>query len=638
MTNAVTLSVSPYHALALRDDGSVVAWGDPSAGKLNVPPNLGKLTAVAAGNEFSLGLRPDGSVVVWGDQGAESFGLRRLPQDLHDVVQLAAAPSWALALRKDGIVLQWGKYSGGTMEPPPVDLSGVVQISAGPYHALALLSDSTVRGWGEVTTPPGLSNVVAIAAGVSYSVALIDDGSVVEWGGAARTPPPDATNLVAIAAGDSHCLGLRDDGRVISWGVDNTGKAETVVPTNLPPVIAIAAAGDTSYALIAPTPAPHLTRHPRGQDLFTGQLLRLRAVAFAAGAEVAYQWYKDETKLPGATNSEYVVSSADVSDTGNYWAQVSNPFGSETSRRAAVHVTEQAPVLLTQPADADTTADGTVQFSASVIGSEPLLFQWFFAQDLIPGATGPELTVSNVTQQLEGTYRLVAANDIGKVSSRSAVLRIVPAISWASTNVSADAFGQFKLTLALSEPAAEPIHVHIAYSLPFRLPGGTVLDNWRDAFLDLPAGTMERTVTVSDHKLGYALANGFGSVVRLIGADNALVRGTAEFGIQFSATSPDVPACDPGQPMTLLTPGAVRMTPDGTAILTVPRLTSAPIALEFSTDLQSWSGVDTGAVVDQSGSTVWFAIPGAIGQPFAFYRVVCDSAPVSITRTDPGLP
>jgi len=55
------------HSLALRDDGSIVAWGSNGAGQLDVPaPNTG-FVAIAAGQRFSLGVKSDGSLLAWGE-------------------------------------------------------------------------------------------------------------------------------------------------------------------------------------------------------------------------------------------------------------------------------------------------------------------------------------------------------------------------------------------------------------------------------------------------------------------------------------------------------------------------------------------------------------------------------------------
>ena len=57
------------HSLALKGDGTVVAWGCGGAvdsGQCSVPSGLAGVTAIAAGVDHSLALKGDGTVVAWG--------------------------------------------------------------------------------------------------------------------------------------------------------------------------------------------------------------------------------------------------------------------------------------------------------------------------------------------------------------------------------------------------------------------------------------------------------------------------------------------------------------------------------------------------------------------------------------------
>jgi hypothetical protein len=54
------------HSLALRPDGTVVAWGWNDDGQTNMPAGLKDVVQVAAGEKHSLALRADGTLVAWG--------------------------------------------------------------------------------------------------------------------------------------------------------------------------------------------------------------------------------------------------------------------------------------------------------------------------------------------------------------------------------------------------------------------------------------------------------------------------------------------------------------------------------------------------------------------------------------------
>ena len=77
ITNAVTVSASYGHTLALASDGTVWAWGSNAAGELGdgtketrpapTPVNgLSDVAAISAGGGFSLALKKDGTVWAWG--------------------------------------------------------------------------------------------------------------------------------------------------------------------------------------------------------------------------------------------------------------------------------------------------------------------------------------------------------------------------------------------------------------------------------------------------------------------------------------------------------------------------------------------------------------------------------------------
>jgi Regulator of chromosome condensation (RCC1) repeat len=89
--NVVSLAASKEYALALKSDGTVIAWGDyPS-----LPPELTNIVAIAAAQNHSLGLTADGKVLAW---GTNLSGEGTVPAGLMAVQALSAAWSYSLAL------------------------------------------------------------------------------------------------------------------------------------------------------------------------------------------------------------------------------------------------------------------------------------------------------------------------------------------------------------------------------------------------------------------------------------------------------------------------------------------------------------------------------------------------------------
>jgi hypothetical protein len=68
--------------VALKSDGTVVAWGDNTFGQTTVPGGLFGVTAIAAGSYHTLALKSDGTVVAWGN---DEYGQSTvLPMGIYD--------------------------------------------------------------------------------------------------------------------------------------------------------------------------------------------------------------------------------------------------------------------------------------------------------------------------------------------------------------------------------------------------------------------------------------------------------------------------------------------------------------------------------------------------------------------------
>jgi PASTA domain-containing protein/Regulator of Chromosome Condensation (RCC1) repeat protein len=263
LSGATAIAAAAYHSLALRGDGTVVAWGcgAPFAfGQCSVPGGLSGVTAIAAGFAHSLALKGDGTVVAWGCGRADlDFGQCSVPSGLSGVTAIAAADDDSLALKQDGSVIIWG--CDGLCSVPAAAASGVTAIAAAAYHSLALKQDGSVIAWGcgfdagQCSVPSGLTGVTAIAAGRFHSLALKGDGTVVAWGcGGGKdygqcSVPNGLSGVTAIAAGTFHSLGLKGDGTVVAWGCAGANVGQCTVPSVLCHATATAIAAGWYHSL-----------------------------------------------------------------------------------------------------------------------------------------------------------------------------------------------------------------------------------------------------------------------------------------------------------------------------------------------------------------------------------------------------
>ncbi|HEX5220865.1 MAG TPA: hypothetical protein VFZ59_14950 [Verrucomicrobiae bacterium] len=225
----------------------VTSWG--ASLPTPIPPRLTDVVAVASGNNQSLALKKDGTVVAWTHRAPSPTPL---PQNLSSVTAIAAGYAHGVALKQNGTVVTWeSDFDRLKNTPQPANLTGVKAIAAGAYHTLALKQDGSVVGWGDdsygaATPPPNLTGVKAIAAGENFSLALQTNGTLVSWGLAPSDAPSQITNAVALAAGQNHALVLLGDGTVMGWPSANTAGTP---PTGLSNVVAISAVRNTSLAL-----------------------------------------------------------------------------------------------------------------------------------------------------------------------------------------------------------------------------------------------------------------------------------------------------------------------------------------------------------------------------------------------------
>ncbi|MEV7419251.1 FG-GAP-like repeat-containing protein [Streptomyces sp. NPDC089919] len=263
-----TLASAQQHALALKEDGRVIAWGDNGSGQATVPAEAATgAVAVAAGETFSMALKSDGRTIVWGYLDPEQ---RPVPEAATSGVDaIAAGDTFALAL-KDGGVIAWGNLPG---EMPPAAKTGVTAISAASVHALAVKTDGSVVAWGENSTgaaqvpPAAQTGVVAVAAGVLFSLALKKDGSVIAWGGSfgkEKVLAPAGSGVRSISAGTVAAVMVHENG-----SVSYAGDCQEIPPP-LNSGVTVAAVSQESVLLVRNLAAPEVTS-PR-QDSVTGTL------------------------------------------------------------------------------------------------------------------------------------------------------------------------------------------------------------------------------------------------------------------------------------------------------------------------------------------------------------------------------
>jgi LruC domain-containing protein len=203
----IAISAGDQHAVALRGNGTVVAWGSNSSGQLNVPSN-NDIVKISAGINHSLAIRANGEVVAW---GSNANGQCNVPSGTF--IDIAAGNTYSLGIRSSGEIVGWGTAWNGELSDIPAG-SDFVQISGKFLHAIARRSNGTIAAWGNPTenlnAPAGA--FVNMTAGWQGNVAIRADGEMVAWANlwALRTVPQWVQDLdiVKVSGGDAFFLGL----------------------------------------------------------------------------------------------------------------------------------------------------------------------------------------------------------------------------------------------------------------------------------------------------------------------------------------------------------------------------------------------------------------------------------------------
>ncbi len=355
-----------YHLLAIRADGTVVAWGTTLNGATNVPAGLSNVVAVTGGKFFSVALRSNGTAIAW---GMNNFGQTSVPASATNLIAIAAGGDHVLALRANGTVVAWG-YGGNGQTNIPAGLSNVVAISAGQWHSAALTADGTAVTWGlSAVNPSNATNLIAIAAGFSYTVGLRPDGTVIGWMNGNQTVPTNLANVVSIASGGASpqnfgtSFALKTDGTAIAWG--NNSADQQNIPPELVSIVKLSS-GFTHAAAFLNDRSPAVTVQPWNRRVTTGANVTFNAPGVGLPT-LNYQWRFNGADIPGATNPTLTLPTVNRGSNGIYTAFISNALGTTLSRGAQLNVGGALKFIA-----ATVGPDGTLSFGAADVSGTPL--------------------------------------------------------------------------------------------------------------------------------------------------------------------------------------------------------------------------------------------------------------------------
>lgn len=241
-----------FASLALRQNGTLWAWGRNTYGVLGTgtgtsniltPYQVGTDTTwkqVSAGNEHVLAIKENGTLWAWGRNNQGQLGIGTTVDQVTPVqvgtgstwIWVSAGLQFSTALKSDGTLWTWGDNSYGQLGRVGVtNTPGIVNstnnwktIVAGGYHILGIKQDSTLWAWGRNNYGQMGNNTSTNSA----TPLLIS--SIPEW--------------LKIGTGLEHSLAIKTDSTLWLWGRNTNGQTgdtveylssnpKTIVPTKI---------------------------------------------------------------------------------------------------------------------------------------------------------------------------------------------------------------------------------------------------------------------------------------------------------------------------------------------------------------------------------------------------------------------
>ena len=219
------IALGAAHTVILRQDGSVIAFGDNRCGQCNVS-SWKDIVFVAAGGFLTVGLKRDGSVLY---AGAVYVHID-LDQSLvwKDITSVYAGNNHIVGIKNNGKAFSVGMNDKGQCDTLP--WNQITKIAAGYSHTIGLRKDGTVVSTGHNSKGQcnisSWNNIIDISAGTMHTVGLKNNGTVVATGknDFGESNLSQWENIVAITAFQNNTIGLKADGTVIQAGQNCFGK------------------------------------------------------------------------------------------------------------------------------------------------------------------------------------------------------------------------------------------------------------------------------------------------------------------------------------------------------------------------------------------------------------------------------
>lgn len=373
------VSTGKNHSLAIATDGTLWTWGSNEFGKTGLDTNSGETQTptqigtdsdwalVSAGRDHSVAIKNDGTLWAWGRNQRGQLGITTFDDEL-EPIQVGTDSDWKVAsaggvstnaVKTNGELYGWGGNDQGQAgNDIAVDTNAPVQIGsdtdwefvvsgiAENSHAFAIKTDNTLWVWGNnefgktgLNTDSGDSGTseptqvgsdndwLTVSAGVSHSLAVKTDFSVWaagsnEFGKTGLGTSSGETlifttlgfdSIKSVSAGENHSIAVNTDEELLVWGkasVINQGTGNIVQPKTLEGVDSVlnASAGNDFTILIRNIPIEEVIK------VGTAKVVSINLIesnqVWSEPPEIIIQPHPEDTKAPVTDTSEKTVAKA----------------------------------------------------------------------------------------------------------------------------------------------------------------------------------------------------------------------------------------------------------------------------------------------------------------------------------------
>jgi hypothetical protein len=373
--------------------------------------------ALTANMSFWVRVKYNGYSLPYGDSTGATVLVNAPPQitkqpTSQGVVQGGNVTLTVVAFGSGSLSYQWVKNDGDISGQTGASLSltNVTGNDSGDYKCRITNTYGTTTSdvaTVSVQAPPGISyipgtvNVATGGSGYLYVTATGDAPLSYQWylGASGDTSNPvsganaDTYNTPALSGSASYWVRISN-----AVGHTDSGTVSVVVGN-----------------------APTITSPPGSAEVVAGTDVQFSVSATGDGT-LNYYWEFNGSSISGAHSSILQLHSVTAADAGTYRAIVANEFG--TAHSDATLTVHAPPSIIGGPTGGAVVVGGTANLSVTAGGDGPLSYQWYKDNQPISGAVGDTYTISPVSTDDTGSYKVVVQNPYGSATGGPVTLSI----------------------------------------------------------------------------------------------------------------------------------------------------------------------------------------------------------------------